>query len=174
MPLDAPTKAAPARSRWRRWALEAGLLALVVIAVRAYQSTGAASGPAPSIPGIDLAGAPVELGSSDRPVLVHFMASWCGVCDAEEGNVVALARDHDVIAIASGSGDTETVRAWIATTELEDVRIIPDPDGEIARAWGVGAFPTGFYLDASGAIRHVEVGYTSELGMRVRMWLASL
>lgn len=154
--------------------LELALLIALVIGIRAWQSSGVASGAAPDVAMVDLAGTPVSLDGRERPVVVHFMASWCGVCEAEEGNVAALARDHDVIAIASQSGDVDAVRTWIATTELEDVRIIPDPRGELARAWGVSAFPTAFYVDREGGIRHVEVGYTSELGMRLRVWLASL
>ena len=162
------------RKKKRGWIVELAILIAIVIGIRTWQSSGTASGPSPDVAMVDLAGAPVSLEGLERPVVVHFMASWCGVCEAEEGNVAALARDHDVIAVASQSGSDDAVRTWIATTELEDVRIIPDPRGELARAWGVSAFPTAFYLDREGGIRHVEVGYTSELGMRLRTWLSSL
>jgi hypothetical protein len=49
-----------------------------------------------------------------------------------------------------------------------------DEDGAVARRWGVKAYPTTFYLDAAGVIRHVEVGYTTTLGMRARLALAGL
>lgn len=171
--MGEPTQQAPKKTRGR-WILEGALVIALVIGIRAWQSYGTASGEAPAIAGVDLAGAAVSLDRLERPVVVHFMASWCGVCAAEEGNVAALARDHDVIAIASQSGDEGAVRAWISTTDLGDVRIIPDPRGDLARAWGVRAFPTAFYLDRAGRIRHVEVGYTSELGMRLRVWLSGL
>jgi len=162
------------RRKKRTWIFELALVLALVIGIRIWQSSGTASGVAPEVAMADLAGAPVSLEGLERPVVVHFMASWCGVCAAEEGNVAALARDHDVIAIASQSGPPDEVRTWIDTTELGNVRIIPDPRGEIARAWGVSAFPTAFYLDREGGIRHVEVGYTSELGMRLRMWSAGM
>jgi peroxiredoxin len=101
------------------------------------------------------------------------MASWCGVCAAEEGSIAALARDHEVIAIASSSGGAPEVSRWIETTELRALRVVADPRSEIAERWGVSAFPTTFFLDRSGAIRHVEVGYTTEIGMRLRAWLAA-
>lgn len=168
-----PTPPRAARPRWQRWLLEGVVLLLVVLGIRAWQTRDLPSGSAPPLDARDLAGAPIDLGALERPVLVHFMASWCGVCRAEEPNVVSLARDHDVVAVASMSGSAEEVRAWIDhETDLDRARIVADPRGTLARRWGVSAFPTSFYVDRSGEIRHVEVGYTTELGMRLRMWLA--
>jgi alkyl hydroperoxide reductase subunit AhpC len=50
--------------------------------------------------------------------------------------------------------------------------IVLDPDGRLARAWGVRSLPTSFVVDREGEIRTVEVGYTTELGLRARLWLA--
>lgn len=173
--MSEPKPAPRARPRWRRWLLEAVIVIAIVFAIRGWQQRSVAFGAAPAIDGVDLEGETVHaLGERARPVLVHFLASWCGVCEAEEPNLVALARDHDVIAIATQSGDADRVRTWIAAeTELGDVRVVVDPRGAIAQRWGVSAFPTSFYVDGGGEIRHVEVGYTTELGMRLRMWLAT-
>ncbi|MGC4117189.1 MAG: hypothetical protein QM765_22035 [Myxococcales bacterium] len=43
---------------------------------------------------------------------------------------------------------------------------------KLARAWGVNAFPTSFFVGKDGEIRFVETGYTTELGMRLRLALA--
>jgi hypothetical protein len=43
----------------------------------------------------------------------------------------------------------------------------------LAAAWGVGAFPTLFWLDGDSAIRFTEVGYTSSLGMRARSFFSA-
>ena len=47
-----------------------------------------------------------------------------------------------------------------------------DPAGRIARSFGVRAFPTSFFVDGEGQIQAREVGYTSTLGLRGRLWLA--
>lgn len=164
------------RQRVRRWALEILIFVGIFFAFRAWQQRSLVGGMAPSIGGADLLGERIEaIAPRETPVLVHFLASWCGVCSAEEPNIVALARDHEVIAVASQSGDVERVRAWIEhETDLDAVRVVVDSDGSIAARWGVSAFPTGFYVSPDGQIEHVEVGYTTLLGMRLRMWWAGL
>ena len=52
--------------------------------------------------------------------------------------------------------------------------VIVDEQGELARSFGVHSFPSSFVIDADGEIRHIEVGYTTEIGLRARMWLARL
>ncbi|MBX3270972.1 MAG: redoxin family protein [Sandaracinaceae bacterium] len=156
---------------WKRWALEIGVVLAIFFAFRAWQTWDAPSGPAPALRGHLLDGAPYALAAEGAPVLVHFWATWCGVCQAEEDNIVAVARDHRVITVATRSGQTAQVAGYMRERGL-DFSVLEDPTGAIARGWGVRAFPTSFVLDGEGNIRHVEVGYTSTLGLRARLWLA--
>lgn len=55
-----------------------------------------------------------------------------------------------------------------------DFPVVNDPDGSIARAWGVHAVPASFILSPDGQIRFVEVGYTTGIGIRLRLWLAGI
>lgn len=168
---EAPAEAKPKRS-WKRIAIEVGLVVLVFLGVRAWQTRDAPSGPAPALAATTIAGEEVSL-TSDRPVLVHFWATWCGVCQAEEDNVDAVSEGHRVISVASQSGSPAAVAAYVRAHGLS-FPVINDPTGAIAHRWGVHAFPTSFVIDPDGAIRHVEVGYTSTVGLRARLWLAGL
>jgi peroxiredoxin len=49
-----------------------------------------------------------------------------------------------------------------------------DHDGSISHAWGVNAVPASFIISPDGKIRFVEVGYTTGIGLRFRLWLAGL
>jgi peroxiredoxin len=150
------------------------LVVVVVLAVRAFQTRGVARGTAPDLDAPGLDGTEVSLAAHrGEPVMVHFFATWCGVCRAEEHNVRAVAEDHAVIAIASRSGTDASVESYAREHGLE-MPIVTDPRGAIAGAWGVSAFPTTFVLSPSGEIAHVEVGYTTELGLRARLALAGL
>jgi thioredoxin-related protein len=52
--------------------------------------------------------------------------------------------------------------------------VINDRYGDIAKNYGVKAVPAVFFTDASGNIVFNSSGYTSEWGLRIRLWLASL
>lgn len=146
----------------------------VFVAIRAWQSRGTADGPAPAFAATTLGGDAISLAALEgEPVLVHFWASWCGVCRAEEGNVEAVAGDHRVVTVATRSGGVEEVSSYVREHGLE-APVVLDPAGRLAAEWGVRSLPTSFVLDPQGRIRHVEVGYTTELGLRARLWLAGL
>ena len=154
------------RERWKRLAREAAVVIGIFLAVRTYQRWDLAGG-APTLPREGLDG-PLPA----HPRVVHFFASWCGVCEAEAGNVARLAERHEVIAVASQSGGADEVRAHLAAHPLGPVHVALDPQGELARRFGVSAFPATFYLDDAGSVVSAEVGYTTTLGMLVRAWWA--
>ena len=171
---EATEETPPAKGKrpWWRTAIEIAVIVVIFFGVRAWQQRDAPSGPAPELVGTSLSGAPLALGvPPGEPVLVHFWATWCGVCRAEEGNIDGLAEDHRVITVAAQSGDASEVAAYMQEHDLE-FDVINDPSATLAHQWGVHAFPASFVIAPDGTIRHVEVGYTTSLGLRARMWLA--
>jgi thiol-disulfide isomerase/thioredoxin len=159
-------------NRWFRWASQVLLVLGVYLGVRAWQTRGTAGGLAPTLEGTTLDGEAVSLAAlRGQPVMVHFWATWCGVCRVEEGNIEAVAADHRVLTVATRSGAPGEVDAYRRERGLS-APVILDPDGRLAAEWGVRSLPTSFVLDSDGRIRHVEVGYTTELGLRARLWLA--
>ena len=150
------------------------LLIALVLGARAFVNRGAATGPAPAVEGVALDGSSVSLGSlRGRPVLVHFWATWCPVCRVEEGNIQAVAEDHAAITIATQSGDAEAVRGYLAERGLH-LPVVLDEDGSLAGEYGVRGVPASFIIDGTGQIRFVEVGYTTELGLRARLWWSAI
>lgn len=167
--MDRPVKK---KRSWRRIAIELAVILAVVLAFRAWQTRDAVQGMAPSLRGESAQGGELVL-TKGEPTLVHFWATWCGVCRAEQGTIDDLAEDYRVITVASQSGSAEDIKRYFER-EGVDFPTIVDPSGQIAKRWGVNAFPTTFVLDAEGKIRNVEVGYTTSLGLRARLWLAGL
>ena len=144
---------------------------LIVTVVRLYVQRDAVHGSAPEFEGILLNGQTVSLRDyHGGPVLVHFWATWCGICRLEQGSIDDIARDHAVLTIAMQSGDRVALQRYMHEQQLR-YDVLPDPDGYLAGRYGASAVPASFVLDASGHIRFVEFGYTTEIGLRARLWL---
>lgn len=155
---------------WIRRLLVGGILIAVFLAVRQYQTWGTVTGQAPDIRGRDVDGTTVSLRDfRGRPVLLHFWASWCPVCRLEQDSIQSIARDHALISIALDDSSVDEIRRWMAE-EGVSYRVILDPSGRLAGRFGVKAVPTSMIIDANGEIRFVEVGYTTEIGLRLRLW----
>lgn len=164
----------PDKKKLARKLLELAVVAVVFFGLRAYQQRGLPRGPAPELLGPGLDGGTLSLSSlRGKPTLVHFWATWCGVCERQAGNISSLVQGgHQVLTVASDSGDAKAVRKYLAERGLA-FPVLLDPSGELARAWGVSAFPSDVVVDAAGRIRFAEVGYTTTPGLRARLWWAS-
>lgn len=164
-------RAKPKR-RWWRIAVEVLFMIAIVLALRAYLQRDIVTGPAPAFAGTQIDGTPVALAQyRGAPVLIHFWATWCPICKAEQGSIAAIAQDHRVIAIAMQSGGAATVAQYLREQRWA-VPVLVDEDGTLARAYGVRGVPASFVVDGTGIIRNVEVGYTTEWGLRLRLWWA--
>jgi len=51
---------------------------------------------------------------------------------------------------------------------------LADPRAAILKQYGLPGTPSFIVIDPAGNIRFVSIGYTSELGLRLRLWWASL
>jgi peroxiredoxin len=131
--------------------------------------------PAPDFELRDLSGQSVSLsGLRGRKVVLHFFATWCGVCRAELPSVRSLhanlESDEALLAIAEDSDDVEALRAFALTHELEYPILLGTR--EVLRAYAVGAFPTNYYLNADGTVSSSTVGLSTRLGMALRLIVA--
>ena len=156
--------------RWRVMFLQLAIIFIVFMGVRSWQMRDAISGQAPNIQGRLLNGQQVDLSQySGRPVLIYFWASWCPICKITSDSVNSIAEDYNVITIASWSGDVQLVQNHIRETELT-MPVIVDEEGKWAERYGVRGVPANFIIDAAGEIQFIESGYTTEYGLRSRLW----
>jgi thiol-disulfide isomerase/thioredoxin len=160
--------------RRRKWLGRLGwTLAFVAVffGVRAWQQSGLPEGRAPPLAGLTLAGENYDLRQASGVTLVYFWATWCPACRLEQGAVDSVARDHALVTVALQSGTPPEVQRYLAEHGL-GWRTLNDPAGRIAHDWGVRVTPTFFVVDRAGQIRYRETGYTTALGLRLRLWLA--
>ena len=162
-------------AKWRDYAVQVLLFVIVVAAIRTWQQRDMVSGAAPALQGSSLTGQFYQLPAHPQhPVLVHFWATWCPICRAEQSSITAIAHDNpNVITVAMNSGKPEDVAKHMKDQNIE-FRVLNDPDGSLSNKWGVHAVPASFVISPGGEIRFVEVGYTTGIGLRFRLWLAGL
>lgn len=160
------------KHRGARIVLELGLFLMLYLGVRAYMQWHLASGTLPVISAETLAGKPFDTRQARKgPLLVQFWATWCPICHLEDKSIQAISRDYPVISIALSSGDAPAVRKFMRQHGL-DFPVINDPNGEIARRFGVTNVPVSFVVNSRNRIRFVERGYTTGWGLRLRLWLS--
>lgn len=107
-----------------------------------------------------------------RPTLIYFWATWCPVCGAMQHSLQSVAEDHQLVSIALQSGTEDELRRYIQQHGLT-LRVVADPAGSIAERYGLHGVPALFFVDRHGRIRFTATGYTTEIGIRIRLWLTA-
>ena len=103
-----------------------------------------------------------------QPLILYVWATWCPTCRFQSPAIEELSKSHQVLSVAVNSGNPESIRSYMGENGYT-FNVINDPDGRIQRQLKVSAFPTVFILDENGSRVMSEVGYTSGIGLRLRM-----
>ena len=82
---------------------------------------------------------------TNKPILLHFWATWCPTCKLEASNINYL-NEHNYT-----------------------FRVVNDKNGKLSSKFHIAGFPTTFIYDKEHKLRFSEVGYTSILGLYLRM-----
>ncbi|MCW9014171.1 MAG: protein disulfide oxidoreductase [Gammaproteobacteria bacterium] len=161
------------KNRWFSIVLNILFIAILFYALSSWQTKDAARGEATNISGDLITGEKFNLQHyRGQPVLIHFWATWCPICKLENNSIAAIAEDYQIITVASWSDSDSAIKKFLQEENL-NLPVITDHDGEWAKLYGVKAVPTSFVLDGEGHIRFVETGFTTELGLRLRLWWSS-
>jgi thiol-disulfide isomerase/thioredoxin len=146
----------------------------VVLAIQLVANRGVIdAGRAPDLRGQIVGGESFAgLESMPKPAIVYFWASWCGVCQTMQSTIMAVASDTPIITIAMQSGDPATVSEYMIRKQFH-VPTLVDEDGTVAGAYRLRGVPAAFMVGRDGNIRSATTGYTSEWGLRLRLWWAN-
>ncbi len=157
-----------------RWLVEITLIVIVIFVARLWMQRDIVTGIAPDIKAITLKGQSFGLyKNKQRPVLVHFWATWCPVCKLEQSNINNIAKDKFVITIAMQSGNDAELKKFMNEENLT-FHVINDEAGTLSRLYNIKGVPVSFIINKDNKIEFVEVGYSTEIGLRLRLWWAGL
>ena len=108
-----------------------------------------------------------------RAVLINFWASWCEPCLNEMPSLQTVAElygpDKLLVLAVNFKQSNPTIQNFVQKTALQ-LPVLPDPQGVLARQWGVKAFPTTVLVAADGKVRAVvqgEVDWTGQPASRL-------
>ena len=105
--------------------------------------------------------------------LLYFFAPWCGVCHASIDNIETIKRSADgetnFYLVALDWNSKQEIEIFLSSHDLT----IPVVLGthETQEKFQIRGFPSYYVIDRHGTIQSKDMGYTTELGMRVRLGL---
>jgi len=154
----------------RAW-LKIGLLVLLAgvgalwLAPEPGQGGALVGAAAPPLVLRDLAGRQVSLaGFRGKAVAVNFWATWCHPCKEELPAFVGSWRASRGRCVEF-LGVTEESTLDDALVEVKRMEvpfpIVMDPEGAVARAYGVTGYPRTYVIDAEGKVRQIFSGIVS-------------
>jgi len=96
-----------------------------------------------------------------KVVLLRFWADWCPYCRYEmpiiDKYYRKLKKEGFLVLAVNVKQSAQVALAFIA--QLDVTFPVPlDPDGKMARRYGVYAIPTNFLIDREGIIREILIG----------------
>jgi peroxiredoxin len=116
-------------------------------------------------------------GGRARVLVVNFWATWCGPCRDE---LPALARLHAALAgegalVVAVSVDARAeAAARFASARDLPFPVLSDPNEDVARRFGVFAYPTTVVVDRAGRVAHRAVGAFAWDAPDTVAWLRTL
>ncbi|MDN0123647.1 protein disulfide oxidoreductase [Yersinia aleksiciae] len=161
----------------KRWGKELAVLVLLVAVVSLgmdWLRSPQAPPDWPDTPLQTLTGESVSLQamSQDKPLLIYFWATWCGVCKFTSPSVNQLVQEgENVLTVALRSGDASQVERWLSKKGYQ-LPVVNDPTGQLSAQWQVSVTPTLVILYQGKMVQHTS-GWTSYWGMKLRLWLAA-
>ena len=110
---------------------------------------------------------------TNKPLLIHFWATWCPTCKLEASNINFLSKHYQVITIAVKSGTDAEIKKYLDSHDYT-YKVVNDKDGTLSRKFQISGFPTTFIYDKNKKLLFKEVGYSSTLGLWLRLLWAGM
>jgi cytochrome c biogenesis protein CcmG, thiol:disulfide interchange protein DsbE len=96
-----------------------------------------------------------------KVVLLRFWADWCPYCRYEmpiiDKYYRRLNRKGFVVLAVNVKQSAQVAEAFTAQLDIT-FPVLLDPDGKMAKRYGVYAIPTNFLIDREGIIREILIG----------------
>jgi len=109
-----------------------------------------------------------------RSVVISYWATWCIPCQKELPILENIAQEYQakgltVVTVNAIDQDTvQDVQSMVSEKSMT-VPVLLDQGNQFASTYGALFFPTTIFVDASGVIRHIRLGDSSEADLRTKV-----
>ncbi len=108
-----------------------------------------------------------------KPTIYYFWAPWCTVCKMSMPNLQDFHHDNkdkvNVVAVALSYESREEVVDFIEQNEFEFDYVLGNM--KVSEAFKIEGYPTYYIADEDGKLVSKSMGYTSEIGMKIRSFI---
>jgi cytochrome c biogenesis protein CcmG/thiol:disulfide interchange protein DsbE len=149
-------------SRIGRRALLAGAGAALLAACRPAEEEAApvVGRRAPEFRLATVSGEPLALADlRGKPVVLNFMATWCGPCKHELPAFQEMAgrRPELTVLLVDLGEDSELVAEFLESLKVSLPTVL-DESGQVSKSYRIRGLPSTFFIDRTGVIRAVQLG----------------
>ncbi|MBP1905911.1 thiol-disulfide isomerase/thioredoxin [Paenibacillus turicensis] len=110
---------------------------------------------------------------AQKPVWIHFWASWCGPCQSEAPDIEELTAKYkdklDAYGINATMYDNEQdVKAFVEKYKLT-FPVLKDEQGDIFKLFRGAALPTHVFIDGNGIVKEIKIGSLSKEQLQAKL-----
>lgn len=108
-----------------------------------------------------------------QPVVYYFWAPWCTVCKVSMPNLQEFHQQNDgkikVVAVALSYDSEQEVIDFMESNQFDFDYVLGNVS--VSQAFKIQGFPTYYMADEEGKLVAKSMGYSSELGMKIRSYI---
>jgi len=164
------------KHRWISLIFEVALIVALMLAISWWQNRGelpGENGMAPDFTLQALDGSSHRLSDyRGKKVVLYFFAPWCSICHLSAPNLKALKKSRSpdelqILLVGLSYNTIDELKKFADDLNLQDIPVLIGND-QLMQDYRIKAFPTYFIIDENGRITSRSIGYSTELGLRLR------
>lgn len=152
------------------------LILAVLIGMNYLQGRKSISGVSPPAQLVDLKNVAFEFPAKDtnKVKIVYFFAPWCGVCRLSMGNLNVIQDYMPNVTVQVVALDYESQEEVSQFVQDLNIRVpVAFGSESVRNTWRIEAYPLYFVLSRDNVIGSSSLGYSSQLGMILRvLWVS--